>query len=303
MKNKSTRRQFLRNTAAASLATTLAGCGSKVRADSATSKNLTRLKLGCCAYSYRDYLTKGKMKLEDFMHIAANLGLHGVELTTYYYESTEDEYLYNLKSLAYQLGLDIPSIAIRSNFCTQDESKRAEEVANTNKWVDVAVKLGASAIRIFGGTIPKGTPVEQAIEWTVAGIRAAVEYAGSKGVFLALENHGGVTEKAENVLKIHQQVNHDWFGLLLDTGNFHVDPYREIALAAPYAITTHIKIEVSDADGQKQPVNLDKICSILHKLQFKGYLNIEYEGAEDQMTGVPKFVEAMKKIVTKYSIV
>ena len=237
------------------------------------------------------------------MHIAAEMGLHGVELTTYYYESTEDEYLHKMKSLAYKLGLDIPSIAIRSNFCTQDESKRAEEVTNTTKWVDVAVRLGASAIRVFGGTIPEGTPVDQAIEWTAVGIREAVEYAGSKGVFLALENHGGVTEKAEDVIKIHQQVNHDWFGLLLDTGNFHADPYLEMALAAPYAITTHIKIDVSGPDGKKQPVDLDRICKVLHEVQYKGYLNIEYEGAEDQMIGVPKLVEAMKIIAAKYSIV
>ena len=303
MDDKSTRREFLKNTASASLAMALVSGSTTATVNANTPKNTTRLHLGCCAYSYREYLTKGKMKLEEFLHIAADLGLDGVQLTTYYYESTEYEYLYSLKHLAYTLGLDIPSIAIRSNFCKQDPAERSEEVDTTKKWVDVAVKLGASAIRIFGGKIPKGTSVDKAIEWTAAGIREAVEYAGSRGGFLALENHGGVTEKAEYVIKIYQRVNHNWFGLLLDTGNFRADPYREMAVAAPYAITTHIKDYVPGAEGKKQPPDFDRIFKILHDVQYKGYLNVEYEGDEDPMTGVPKLVKEMQKVAPKYSVV
>ena len=39
------------------------------------------MKIGCCAYSYRQYLLSGEMNLEDFIDTAVELGIDGVELT------------------------------------------------------------------------------------------------------------------------------------------------------------------------------------------------------------------------------
>lgn len=301
MENITSRRDFIKSATAATILSTMPA--GKIMAAPENPQNATRLHLGCCAYSYRKYLKNGEMKLDQFLHLAANLGFDGVQLTTYYYESSKDEYLFGLKHLAYKLGLDIPSIAIRTNFCTADEAERSEQVENTKKWVDVAVKLGAIAIRIFGGKVPKGAPLDDAIAWTAAGIREAVEYAGSKGVFLALENHGGVTERAENVVRIYKRVNHPWLGLLLDTGNFPYEPYSQIAEDAPYAITTHFKGSVPNRNDKRIPVDVDRVFKILRDAQYQGYLNIEYEGKEDPMTGVPKLLEQMKKSARKYSLV
>ena len=43
-----------------------------------------RLLPGCCAYSYRKYLEKGPMTMEQFIVKAVELGILGVEVTTYY---------------------------------------------------------------------------------------------------------------------------------------------------------------------------------------------------------------------------
>ncbi len=55
------------------------------------------MKIGCCAYSYRKYLTSGRMSLEQFVDIASDLGIEGVELTSYYFPSTDAAYLHSLK--------------------------------------------------------------------------------------------------------------------------------------------------------------------------------------------------------------
>jgi len=65
------------------------------------------MKVGCCAYSFRQYLTSGQMTLEDFIHKAHAMGLDGVELTAYYFASTEASYLHQLKRLALQQGIEI----------------------------------------------------------------------------------------------------------------------------------------------------------------------------------------------------
>src|SRR2546425_12018026 len=76
------------------------------------------LRVGCCAYSYRDYLT-GKatpaMTLDDFLNRVAEIGIDGVEMTSYYFpkEITAD-YIHKLVRRCFLLGLDINGTAINN---------------------------------------------------------------------------------------------------------------------------------------------------------------------------------------------
>ncbi len=54
------------------------------------------------------------------------------------------------------------------------------------------VDLGAPTIRIFAGNLQKGTTEAQARAWRIEAIQECCEYAGPRGVILALENHGGI---------------------------------------------------------------------------------------------------------------
>ena len=38
-----------------------------------------------------------------------------------------------------------------------------------------------------------------------------------------------------------------------------------------------------------------KVLDILREVNYRGYLALEYEGKEDPMTGVPRWIERMKK--------
>ena len=48
------------------------------------------MKIGCAAYSFRQYLTNGEMNLEGFLQKAVEMDMDGVELTAYYFPSTDD---------------------------------------------------------------------------------------------------------------------------------------------------------------------------------------------------------------------
>ena len=76
-------------------------------------------------------------------------------------------------------------------------------------------------------------------------IHEVCDHAGRFGVFLALENHGGITATADQVLALVRGVKSPWFGVNLDTGNFHTkDPYADLARVAPYAVTVQLKTEI-----------------------------------------------------------
>jgi leucyl aminopeptidase len=68
--------------------------------------------------------------------------------------------------------------------------------------VDICDRLGASHIRIFGGDVPKNSTEDQAAGWVAEILKRAADYAGSRGVFLGLENHGGITLQAKRIVSI-----------------------------------------------------------------------------------------------------
>jgi hypothetical protein len=95
-----------------------------------------RLLPGCCAYSYRKYLEKGPMTMEQFIVKAVELGVLGVEVTTYYLKSTEAAYLAGLRSLAYKQGMPLIGLSIGTQMCQSDAAKRKEAIETIRKWVD-----------------------------------------------------------------------------------------------------------------------------------------------------------------------
>jgi sugar phosphate isomerase/epimerase len=294
------RRHFLETALAGGLMA--AGLASTARAASPIRRNgKPYMKLSLAAYSFRQQLTGEKplMTLDDFVRLCADLNLDGVELTSYYFpKEFGDDYLIHLKQLTFRLGLDISGTAIRNDFCLPPGPQRDESLAHTKKWIDHAALMGAPVIRIFAGNAAAGDSVATAIEFCIAGINECLEYATRQGVYLALENHHGVTSTPEQMLKIIAGV-HDspWFGVNLDAGNFRTpDPYGDLAKIAPYAINAQIKTDIYPA-GKKEETDLPRVVNILSDAGYRGYLVLEYEGEEDARTAVPRHVETLRRIV------
>ncbi|RLF20043.1 MAG: sugar phosphate isomerase/epimerase, partial [Thermoprotei archaeon] len=65
------------------------------------------MKLCCTSYSYREPLKSGTMKVEDFITVAYEIGLDGVELVSYFFPTFERTYLSKIKRLALNHGMDI----------------------------------------------------------------------------------------------------------------------------------------------------------------------------------------------------
>src|SRR4030095_12180667 len=104
------------------------------------------------------------------------------------------------------------------------------------------------------------------------------EHAATRGIYLALENHGGIVSTVEQILAIVREVKSDWFGVNLDTGNFHTaDPYADLARLAPYAVVVQIKSEISIGKGPAQPADLPRLIKILRDVNYQGYVALEYE--------------------------
>lgn len=291
------RRQFLQTSVA--VVTTGLWSRGTIEAHPEVSSRHARLLAGCCAYSYRKYLESGQMTMEDFILKGVELGVHAVDVTTYWLKSTEPSYLVSLRHFAFKQGMPFSGVAISTNMCQSDASKRADELKKVKDWVDATELLGASHLRVFGGELPSGASEEQGVQWCVELMKPACEYAGKKGITLGIEDHGGITAKASTILEILKRVASPYSGINLDITNFKADPYPQIQACIPYATHTHIR----DAFENHEAVDLDRVFKMFAEGGYKGYMSAEYEGSEDAMTGVPKLIEKIRALCKKYSSV
>ena len=250
------------------------------------------IKIGCAAYSYRDYLKDGIMSYEGFIEEAYKLGLDGVELTLYWLPSREGSYFRKLKRTALSRGLPISCAGISTNFCSQNPSERKAAIKSVEEGLETARELGTPCLRVFGGYVPEGHTLAEATGWTIESIKSCIDIAGDKGVVIAMENHGGITASADNVVKIVKEVGSPWFRINLDLGNFREFTYDEIAKIVPYAVHSHAKVSV--AEGGK--IDYRKVKGILEAEGYNGFLSIEYEEKEDAKIGVPKFIKYLFNI-------
>ena len=195
------------------------------------------------------------------------------------------------------LGISISGTAIGNDFCLVEGEARQKQLAECREWIDYASIMGAPAIRIFAGKVPSGDSEDAAIERCAAGINESLKYAATKGVFLALENHGGITATPEQMMKIIDKIETSpWFGVNFDSGNFQTDdPYRDLAKIAPYAVNAQIKASIS-VNGKKQPADYAKIIEILKNAGYRGFVALEYEEAESPFEAIPKILEQLRPL-------
>ena len=268
----------------------------------------SHMKLSLAAYSFHRMLpfnwakprkSNPSMTLLDFVDFCAEMNLDGCELTSYYFpKKITPEYLAKLKIKTFLLGLDISGTAIGNDFCHPEGEERQNQLKLTRQWIDYAAEMGAPVIRIFAGRQKKNQSFEEAVELCSAGINESLEYAASKGVCLALENHGGITATPKQLLQIVDAVKPmPNFGINFDSGNFYTDdPYRDLEQIAPLAINAQIKVEMMQA-GKKVPADLNRVMQILKKANYRGYVVLEYEASKNPKEAIPDYIKQLRDLI------
>jgi sugar phosphate isomerase/epimerase len=304
MKKSTPRRSFLK-TVLASPALALTG-GMLLNATESTAQTSavqragSKLRVSLNAYSFNEPLTKKTMTLDDLLDFCAENNFDAVDLTGYYFPGypavPEDDYIFHLKQKAHRLGLDISGTGIKNDFTNPDKGKRKDDIKLIKKWIECAAKLGAPVIRIFSGlNIPEGHNWDEVATWMVKDMKECADYGKQYGVIVAIQNHNDFIKTAEQAEKIIEQVNSDWFGLVLDIGSYRTgDPYKQIEQTAKYAVNWQLK-ELMFLDNREQKTDLQKVIGIIKASGYRGYVPIETLGAGDPKIKVPVFLAEVRK--------
>src|SRR5579884_2005888 len=270
------------------------------------------MKLGVSMWSFASTVRNTGMDIPGFIRTVKEMGGEGVELLDYFWKD-RDAQMPEVEQALRETGLPVAVYSVSNDFVKKDEAARASQVDVIKRGVDSAMHFGAGVVRVFAGDIKEGISFDDAFDWIVAGLSEAAQYAQSKGVALALENHGKLAGKSDQVIKILNAVNNSSMKANPDTGNFllvHQAPHMAVEDEAKYAAMVHFKdftevpasysgFAYTSLDGLKYrgtaigegEVALASCVQALRQAGFNGWMNIEYEGEEDPMTAMPRSIQ------------
>lgn len=269
-----------------------------------------RLKLSLAAYSFRDSFPDqpgGKrrspapgtaMDMPGFIDFCARHGCDGAELTSYYFPTpVTDDYLLGLRRHAFLRGVAVSGTAVGNTFTPGRGERRDREIESVKRWIEHARVLGAPHIRVFAGNA-EGLSHAEAKRNCIEALEECAEAAARAGVFLGIENHGGIVAEADELLDIVRTVRSPWVGINLDTGNFHsVDPYADIEKCLPYAVNVQVKVEIRRKDSKLEAADLDRLIRMFKSAGYQGWVVLEYEAAEDPRAAVPRHLNKLAELI------
>ena len=272
-------------------------------------------KFAIATYSYWHF-REPKVTVQQVIDHASNLGVDGVDVLHVQMDNESPEYIRSLRDRAQDKNIELICLSIHQDFVDPDKEKREKNIDHTKKCIDIAHDLGISYIRLNSGRwntidsfddlmankgiepVLPGYTEDDGFKWCIDSIQDCLPHAEQAGVVLALENHWGLTRTPEGLLRIVNSIDSPWLGVLMDTGNFLEDPYEKLEEIAPQTVFVQAKTYYGGGEWYTLDLDYSRIAEILNKVQYKGYISLEFEGKENANTGVPKSIELLKKSFT-----
>ena len=250
-------------------------------------------------YSYRELIRAGKLDMLTIPAFYKEQGIPGISYNDMFFKTVDDAFIDEVKAAVKKAGRVVTCYVIEGNLALADEAKRKEQTEADKKKMRAAARLGAPVVRInVGATGRENADDTLGVERVIKIFNEElVPLAKELKIRISMENHGGVSKTAANIVKIIQATDPKWVGALVDFGNFPLEhKYEEVETLAPYAFVTHVKVNVFDEKGEAAEYDFPRVLGTLKKNHYKGPISIEYEGKGDPVEGVQK----TKALILKY---
>lgn len=259
-----------------------------------------RKRLSVSTYPFRSVIASSRnktgMSLDAFAGtIVSKFDVHGIEPWSHHFQSTEPDYVKQLKQGFDRAGVHVVNIPvdIGVNLCSTEASERNDAYTRYTKWVDAAKILGSPSIRVH---LPPPPMKANYIDCSVEGLKRVSDYGKQKNIVVNLENDDPRTEDPFRIVEVIKRVNSPYLRALPDFCNsMQIKDslqYNNEGLAAmfPYAYNiSHVKDEEVDR-GKLYRVDLQKIFAIAKKANYRGYFSMEFDATGDPYEGTKKLL-------------
>lgn len=264
-------------------------------------------------YSFWRFREGAKLEIDKCIDLAGEMGFDAVEVLEVQMHTKEDAYLRELKRRALIHGMSLCGMSTHQGFVSPDAAVRKTNIDKTIASLELAYKLGIPTIRINTGRwgttksfddlmanrgieppLP-GYKEEDGFPWVIESIEKCLPTAEKCGVVLGLENHWGLGRTPEGVNKIVDAIKSPWLAVTMDTGNFLEEPYPKLEMIAPKAVFVQAKTYYGGGVWYTLDLDYNKVAAILRKVNYRGFISLEFEGKEDPRTAIPKSLAMLRE--------
>jgi sugar phosphate isomerase/epimerase len=278
------------------------------------------MRISVSMYSLASTIRKENWSIFDFVDYAKRISLDGVELLDFYWkEGDRETEIERVKQALKENGLVVSAYDVSNNFVKESKEERAKEAEKVLEGIETAKKLGTNIVRVFCGDLHGDLTYEDGQSWIVEGLKQCAKKAEEEQVYLAIENHGLLAGKSDQVKEIIEKVNSAFVRSTFDTGNFllvHEEPQQAFDRLKSDIVHVHfkdfrVKGEAEELKGFKSTkgveligtvpgdgqVDLTTIVEGLKDVNYQGWLSIEYEGHDDAKESNEEAVRRLKKLL------
>ncbi len=214
------------------------------------------------------------------------------------------------------LDIVVSDLGASARLGEPDPAKRAGQIDEAKRYIDLAHELKSPYVRVFGGKLVSGQTMDAAIETIVAGFKAMHDYAKGSGVTLLLESHDEFCE-SKSLSKILKGIDQPTAQLLWDAHHTFVSggekPAETYSQIGRFARHTHLKDSVSDKSNQtgrryvltgSGEVPVREVVKVLVANNYKGYYCFEWEkrwhpAIEEPEVSVPHYAGVMREYLAQ----
>jgi sugar phosphate isomerase/epimerase len=300
-----TRRQFIRYSAVAAAASPLLGSTTK---DKALPIGFSTL--GCPGWDWSKILDFAKQNGFSAVELR---GLQGTMDLPPRPEFASERIEQSRKDVAAR-GLRISCVSSSANMHETDPEKHEAQLADAQKFIDLASTLAVPYVRVFGNKIVG--PRDAAIKNVAMSLRALGEYSGPKNVTVIIESHGDFTD-SPTLRAVLEGADSPHVALLWDAHHTFVsgkeDPEFTVGQLGKYIRHTHLKDSVKKGDdvhyvltGRGQ-VPVKRQVAALAGIGYSGSYSFEWEKVwhpdlEEPEIAFPDYARVMREYLSAASL-
>jgi sugar phosphate isomerase/epimerase len=206
----------------------------------------------------------------------------------------EEAYLQQVRAAADRAGLPFGCVAVDGAHIYEPAPEaRQLNRAVAYRWLEAAHRLGAAQVRIDAGAA-EGFP-DGVYAMVVEGYRDVVARGRELGLEVLSENHWGISNHYENVLRLLAGV--PGLGLLFDTNNWRPGSHAVAWVrCARYARSVHIKAFRFDEAGNDPSADLAFAIRLLAAAGYQGAWGVESVPDDgDEYGAVKKTIALIKR--------
>jgi sugar phosphate isomerase/epimerase len=263
--------------------------------------------LGCPKWEWKTILKNAS----DLGFMAIELrGIQGDMDLTKRPEFNGERLKESLKDLA-ALDIRISDLGASAHMHESDPAKRAAQLGEAKRFIELAQRLKAPCVRVFGDKLVQGEPKQATVDRIIAGLRELGQFSKGSGVKVLMETHGDFPDSA-TVLQIMKGVAMPEVGLLWDAHHTcdvgKEKPADTFKAIGSYVHHVHLKdsIPAAGADGIRYvmtgtgKIPVRETVRVLVKGGYRGYYNFEWEKTwipdlEEPEIAFPQYAKTMSQ--------